>query len=283
MSVVRALGLEKGYGDTQALDGFSLTLQASQIMGLIGPNGSGKTTALKAILGMLSVDAGELDVLGFSPRPDRARMMEDVAYIADTGILPRWMRVRDLLRYLDGVHPKFSLAQAQERLSLTDIRPEKRIGGLSKGMHVQLHLAIVLSMDARLLVLDEPTLGLDILHRQQFYDALLEDYVDAKRSILVTTHEVREIEDILTDVAFIHRGQNVLTGSMGEVRERFTKLIVRDSALPPAQPVSVKKTGSGTEYIFDGLQRDSLSGYGEVSIPNLAELFLALTTPDKPA
>ena len=282
MSMILAQGLRKPYGDVKALDGFSLDVQANQIMGLIGPNGSGKTTALKAILGMLPVDADALDVLGFSPSADRARMMQEVAYIADTGILPKWMRVRDLLRFLEGVHPRFALAEAQERLSLTDIHLDKRIGTLSKGMHVQLHLAIVLSMDARLLVLDEPTLGLDILHRQQFYDALLKDFVGPERSILVTTHEVREIEDILSDVAFIHRGRNILSSPTRDLSLRFTKLVGAESVDLVSRAVSVKETGAGSEYIFDGVEREALRDYGKVSTPNLAELFVALTATDNP-
>ena len=193
-----------------ALDGFDLTVEPGQIVGLIGPNGSGKTTALKAILGLSRLDGGELEVFGQSPINNRRDLMRRTAYIADTGILPRWMRIRDLLTFVASVHPAFDRNRAEAALANTEIRPEKRVGTLSKGMTVQLHLAIVLAVNAELLVLDEPTLGLDILYRQRFYDALLNDYLAERRAILVTTHEVREIEHILTDVVFIDRGRTRL-------------------------------------------------------------------------
>ena len=197
MNVVNASGMVKTYGDTRALDGFDLSLDQGRIVGLIGPNGSGKTTAMKAFLGLNGLDAGELKVLGCDPARERDKLMERVAFIADTGILPRWMRVRDLLSYVADVHPNFDRGVAEARLAATEINPDKRVRVLSKGMHVQLHLAIVLAIGAELLVLDEPTLGLDIIYRQQFYDAVLNDYFNDERSILVTTHEVREIEHLL--------------------------------------------------------------------------------------
>ena len=224
MSVITAQGLRKKFGNVHALDGFDLQVEPGRIVGLIGPNGSGKTTALKSILGMAALDAGHLDVLSFQPKSQRAALMEHVAYIADTGILPRWMRVKDLLEYVDAVNPSFDIALAREALARTDVQLDKKIKVLSKGMHVQLHLAIVLAIGAQLLVLDEPTLGLDILYRQQFYDGVLNDYFNEQRSILITTHEVREVEHILTDVIFIHRGKACLNLAMEDLPETFFKL-----------------------------------------------------------
>ena len=281
MSVVQAKGLVKTYGDVHALDGFDMAVGAGQIVGLIGPNGSGKTTALNAMLGLNRLDQGELSVLGKKPMTERAAMMSEVAYIADTGILPRWMKVSDLLRYVADVHPRFDIEAANARLDQTEIRRNKRVAVLSKGMHVQLHLAIVLAIDAPLLVLDEPTLGLDIIYRQQFYDAVLNDYFNENRSIVVTTHEVREIEHILTDVVFIHKGRTALSVSMAEVGDQFAKLTTNGSAELPAQPISSKKSLSGTEYIFRGVARDVLEGHGELATPNLAELFVAIVNPQE--
>ncbi|NKB98659.1 MAG: ATP-binding cassette domain-containing protein [Pseudomonadales bacterium] len=283
MSIIEAGGLVKQYGDVRALDGFDLEVKPGQIVGLIGPNGSGKTTALNAMLGLNHVDSGSLSVLGREPMSQRAEMMQDVAYIADTGILPSWMKVSDLLNYVAAIHPKFDIDRAQERLSHTEIRQNKRVRVLSKGMHVQLHLAIVLAIDAPLLVLDEPTLGLDILYRQQFYDAVLNDYFNEERSILVTTHEVREIENILTDVVFIHRGRAVLTTSMSDIAKNFVKLTANETVSLPAEPLTVRKSLAGTEYIFDGVSREALAehfaGSGALSTPNLAELFVAVVEP----
>lgn len=281
MSVVQAKALVKTYGDVRALDGFDMEVGAGQIVGLIGPNGSGKTTALNAMLGLNQLDSGDLSVLGKKPMTERAAMMSEVAYIADTGILPRWMRVNDLLQYVADVHPAFNLDAAKARLERTEIRQNKRVSVLSKGMHVQLHLAIVLAIDAPLLVLDEPTLGLDIIYRQQFYDAVLNDFFNENRSIVVTTHEVREIEHILTDVVFIHKGRAALSASMADIGQQFTKLTANENTQLPVQPISTKKSLSGTEYIFNGVNRDLLESHGELSTPNLAELFVAIVNPQE--
>ena len=276
MSVISAENLHKAYGDVRALDGFELSVEPGQIVGLIGPNGSGKTTALNAILGLVSLDRGDLTVMGRNPGRERASLMTEVAYIADTGILPRWMKVRDLLRYVSRVHPAFDLSAAKSHLARTDILLDKPVSVLSKGMHVQLHLAIVLAIDAPLLVLDEPTLGLDIIYRQQFYDALLNDYMDERRSILVTTHEVREIEHILTDVVFIHHGRSVLNLSTSAIAERFMKLTCNSRDGFAEAPLYSKQTLSGYEHVFRDVERSKLAEYGAVSTPHLAELFVAV-------
>ena len=280
MAVIDARGLKKSYADVHALDGFDLTVEKGRIVGLIGPNGSGKTTALKSILGLSRLDGGTLDVLGQDPNVERDTLMKKIAYIADTGILPKWMRVRDLLDYVAAVHPRFDYAIAEAQLASTEINLDKRVRVLSKGMHVQLHLAIVLAIGAELLVLDEPTLGLDILYRQRFYDAVLNDFFTEERSILVTTHEVREIEHMLTDVVFIHQGKACLTISMDKIADRYVKLISSDRAIAQhselGSPLFSRRTLAGTESIFLGVDRAKLEHLGEVATPNLAELFVAV-------
>jgi ABC-2 type transport system ATP-binding protein len=276
MSVISAQGLRKKFGNVHALDGFDLQVEPGRIVGLIGPNGSGKTTALKSILGMAALDAGHLDVLSFQPKAQRAALMQHVAYIADTGILPRWMRVKDLLEYVDAVNPSFDIELARKALARTDVQLGKKVKVLSKGMHVQLHLAIVLAIGAQLLVLDEPTLGLDILYRQQFYDGVLNDYFNEQRSILITTHEVREVEHILTDVVFIHRGKACLSLAMDDLPDQFFKLTsAPNQALPPGA-LQTRPTLAGTESIYNTLGKAELQPYGEVTTPNLAELFVAV-------
>ena len=276
MSVISARDLRKSYKDVHALDGFDLSVGEGQILGLIGPNGSGKTTAINSILGLSYLDGGELDVLGLDPKRSRAKVMQQVAYIADTGILPRWIKVKDLVSYVADVHPGFDKNRAWEHLGRTDIHPTKPVNALSKGMHVQLHLALVLAIDAPLLVLDEPTLGLDIMYRSQFYDSLLNDYFNDQRSILVTTHEVREIEHILTDVVFIHRGKSVLNMATRDIAERFVKLTTASPCDVPATPLADKSTLQGHEYIFKDVPRETLASLGELSVPNLPELFIAV-------
>jgi ABC-2 type transport system ATP-binding protein len=277
--VIHASGLRKAYGDTQALAGFDLEVEPGHIVGLIGPNGSGKTTAIKSLLGLARPDAGELQVLGMNPLRQRAQLMADTAYIADTGILPGWMKVSELIDFVQGVHASFDRSQAEKTLAGTEIRLKSRVRNLSKGMHVQLHLALILAVRARLLVLDEPTLGLDIVHRQRFYDTLLNDYMNAERSILVTTHEVREIEHVLTDVVFIDHGRTILSLDMASVGSRFIKVLATADAAGTIQalkPLSERTTPQGTEYIFDGVDQAALQNLGELSRPNLAELFVAL-------
>ena len=279
MSLITAHNLEKHYGDQKALDRFGMTVEPGRIVGLIGPNGSGKTTALKSFLGLSRLHEGELRVMGLDPYRQRPALMQRATYISDVGILPRWMRVADLLAFVAAVNPAFDRGAAETRLAKTDIRLNKRVRSLSKGMTVQLHLALVLASDVELLILDEPTLGLDILYRQQFYDAILNDYFDAQRSIVITTHEVREVEHILTDVVFIHRGRAVLSASMDDLPARFLKVLANsdaDAALQELQPLSLKRTLQGLIAIFDGLDATVLSELGEVSTPSLTDLFVAL-------
>jgi ABC-2 type transport system ATP-binding protein len=279
MSLIHASGLVKSFGDVTALNGLDLCVEPGRIVGLIGPNGSGKTTALKAILGLSRLDAGELEVLGMNPGMQRKALMQRTAYIADVGILPRWMRVGALLDCVAGVHPSFQRDIAEANLARTEVRLDKRVRALSKGMNVQLHLAIILAIEAELLVLDEPTLGLDIIYRQQFYDSVLNDYFVDSRSILITTHEVREIEHILTDVIFIHKGRNVLNLSMESLAQEFSKLTVPQAdaeAVRSLAPIAEKQTLQGTEFIFRGQDRERLAARGELSTPNLPELFIAV-------
>jgi len=279
MSVMRAQGLVKRYGNTAALDGFDLAIEPGRIVGLIGPNGSGKTTALKSILGLCALDAGNLQVLGMDPYRQRPALMHRATYIADTGILPRWMKVEQVLEFVASVNPAFSRAAALQALADTDVKPAAKIKTLSKGMNVQLHLAITLASNAEFLVLDEPTLGLDILYRQRFYDAVLNDYFEEQRAILVTTHEVREIEHILTDVVFINHGRAVLSTSMDDLAQRFVKVTApgeSQDALRACNPLASRRTLNGMECIFDGVDRGQLAQLGQTFTPNLAELFVAV-------
>ncbi|MXX29508.1 MAG: ABC transporter ATP-binding protein [Gammaproteobacteria bacterium] len=279
MTLVQAQGLSKRFGDVQALDGFDLTVEPGQIVGLIGPNGSGKTTALKAILGLSRLDGGTIQAFGLAPFKHRPDLMRRTAYIADTGILPRWMRIRDLLAFVASVNPAFDRNRAEAALANTEIRPGKKVGTLSKGMTVQLHLAIVLAVNAELLVLDEPTLGLDILYRQRFYDALLNDYFAEQRAILVTTHEVREIEHILTQVVFIDRGRTRLHLGTDELAASFAKVVAnaeRSDALRAMNPLSERRSLRGREFIFRDANAQALAECGEVSTPSLPELFTAV-------
>jgi len=279
MNVIDARGLHKAYADTHALAGFDLEVRPGRIVGLIGPNGSGKTTAIKSLLGLCHLDAGSLNVLGLHPEKQRAELMARTAYIADTGILPGWIKVGDLIDFVAGVHASFDRELAVSTLAGTEIQLKKKVRTLSKGMHVQLHLALVLAIHAELLILDEPTLGLDLLYRQRFYDALLNDYMEGDRSILVTTHEVREIEHILTDVVFIHHGRQVLSLEMDQIGNEFTKLLAQPAdreAADSLQPLSARTSLQGIEYVFRNTPEDALRGLGDISRPNLAELFVAL-------
>ncbi len=279
MNLIEARGLRKTYGSVHALDDFELTLAPGRILGLIGPNGSGKTTALKTFLGLCPPDGGEVSVLGRNPRRERKRLMADVGYIADVGILPRWMRVHQLLRFVAGVHPTFDRQAAERALADTEVRLNARISSLSTGMAVQLHLSVVAAIGAKLLVLDEPTLGLDILYRQHFYDTLLQDGLTAERGILITTHEVREIEHLLTDVLFIHHGRTVLQSSMEALSARFSKVTTtpeRAGALRALQPLHERAGASDVQMIFDDVDPAALTDAGEISQPTLPELFVAL-------
>ena len=280
--VVSARGLRKAYKNKVAVAGADFEIGAGRIVGLIGPNGAGKTTALKAILGLTPFE-GELRVLGKDPRSQRDELMNDVCFIADVAVLPRWMRVREAIDFVAGVHPRFDRARCERFLANTQLHPKLRVREMSKGMIVQLHLALVMAIDARLLVLDEPTLGLDILYRKQFYQRLLEDYFDEDKTILVTTHQVEEIEHILTDVLFIRDGAIVLSAPMEDVAERYTEVLVNTDALEAARalgPIDERALPFGkTVLLYDGapsgVTRAQLAALGETRNPGLADLFVA--------
>jgi ABC-2 type transport system ATP-binding protein len=276
-AIVRARNLSKTYGTTKALDGVSFDIESGRIVGLIGPNGAGKTTALKAILGLTDFD-GELSVLGLDPRTQRAALMEQVCFIADVAVLPRWLRVREAVEFVAGVHPRFSREKCEAFLAHTKIAPGMRVRELSKGMIVQLHLALVMAIDARLLVLDEPTLGLDILYRKSFYESLLSDYFDENKTIIVTTHQVEEIEHILTDLMFIQNGRLVLAATMDEVGERYAEVMVnpdRAEAARALKPLNERQIFGKSIFLYDGVDRSHLAQLGELHKPSVADLFVA--------
>ena len=282
MSCIEARGLRKAFGATVALDGIDLRVEEGRILGLIGPNGAGKTTALNAILGLTPYE-GELRVLGRNPWAERERLMRDVCFIADVAVLPRWALVSQMVDYVAGVHPRFDRAKAEGFLKKTTIKRESRIRELSKGMVAQLHLALVMAIDARLLVLDEPTLGLDILYRKQFYDSLLNDYFDGNRTIIVTTHQVEEIQHVLTDLMFIDRGRIVFSCTMEEFETRYAEVLVRLDQLEAAQalkPMHERQALGRSILLFDlktdKLDRQQLAALGEVRTPSIADLFVAV-------
>ena len=278
MAVIEARGLRKVFGTTVALDGVDLRVDEGRIVGLIGPNGAGKTTALNAILGLTPHD-GQLSVLGRDPWTAREELMRDVAQIADVAVLPRWIRVSQLLDYVGGVHSRFDRAKAEGFLAKTTIRRNSKVRELSKGMVTQLHLALVMAIDARLLVLDEPTLGLDILYRKQFYDSLLNDYFDQSRTILITTHQVEEIQDVLTDVVFINRGRIVFRCNMEDFESRYHELVVNPDRLAAARglrPIYERQVFGRSILLFDGADRQQLAALGEVRKPSIADLFVAV-------
>ena len=275
--IVRARNLSKVYGATKALDHVSFDIEPGRIVGLIGPNGAGKTTALKAILGLVDFE-GDLSVLGFDPRTERAKLMEQVCFIADVAVLPRWIRVSEAIEFVGGVHPRFSRAKCDAFLAKTKIEPQMRVRELSKGMIVQLHLALVMAIDARLLVLDEPTLGLDILYRKSFYESLLSDYFDENKTIIVTTHQVEEIEHILTDLVFIRDGQIALAATMDEVGERYAEVMVNPDRAADARalkPLNERHIFGKSIFLFDGIERARLAALGELHKPSVADLFVA--------
>ncbi|MGH8040193.1 MAG: ABC transporter ATP-binding protein [Stenotrophomonas sp.] len=277
--VISARGLRKAYKQTLALDNTSFTIAPGRITGLIGPNGAGKTTLLKALLGLTQVE-GELSVLGLDPTVQRNALMNEVCFIADVAVLPRWMKVREAIDFVAGVHPRFDRARCERFLASTKLQPKQRVRELSKGMIVQLHLALVMAIDAKVLVLDEPTLGLDILYRKEFYQRLLEDYFDEQKTIIVTTHQVEEIEHILTDVMFIRDGRIVLTADMDEVGERYTEVLVSADTVDAARalkPIDERGLPFGkTVMLFDGVPRAQLTPLGELRSPGLADLFVAI-------
>jgi ABC-2 type transport system ATP-binding protein len=288
MTVIEARGLRKAFGTTIALDGVNLRIEEGRILGLIGPNGAGKTTALNAILGLTPYQ-GELRVLGRDPWTERDQLMRDVCFIADVAVLPRWIRVSQALDYVAGVHPRFDRAKAESFLAKTTIRHASKVRELSKGMVAQLHLALVMAIDARLLVLDEPTLGLDILYRKQFYDSLLNDYFDRSRTIVVATHQVEEIQNVLTDLMFIDRGRIVFDCSMEEVESRYLEVAVHPEHVGAARALKPmhERQGIGRSILLfdlklDGVDRQQLagllSGLGDVRTPSIADLFVAVLT-----
>ena len=278
MACIEARGLRKAFGTTIALEGIDLRVEEGRILGLVGPNGAGKTTALNAIVGLTPYQ-GELKVLGRDPWTERDQLMCDVCFIADVATLPRWIRVSQVLDYVAGVHPRFDRAKAESFLAKTTIKPVSRVRELSKGMVAQLHLALVMAIDARLLVLDEPTLGLDILFRKQFYDSLLNDYFDRGRTIVVTTHQVDEIQDVLTDVMFLDRGRIVFGCSMEEFDSRYLEVLVNPEYVAAARalkPMHERQLFGRSVMLFERVDRQQLAALGEVRRPSIADLFVAI-------
>jgi ABC-2 type transport system ATP-binding protein len=276
-TLVRARNLSKRFGSVHALDGVSFEIGKGRIVGLIGPNGAGKTTALKAVLGLTPFD-GELEVLGRDPRRERHQIMQEVCFIADVATLPKWLKVRQALDMVANLHPRFDRARAEAFLANTTVRMDSRVGQLSKGMVTQLHLALVMAIEARLLVLDEPTLGLDIIYRKDFYTTLLNDYFDQDRTILVTTHQVEEIEHILTDVIFIDRGRIILDASMDSLAEQFVEVAVGPENVEAARrlgPISERAVFGRTVFLFEDGRSDQVEDLGEIRTPGIADLFVA--------
>jgi len=278
MACIEARGLRKTFGTTIALDGVDLRVEEGRILGIIGPNGAGKSTALHAILGLTPCQ-GELKVLGRDPWTERDQLVRDVSFIADVALLPRWIKVSQALDYVAGVHPRFDRAKAEAFLVKTDIKRTSRVRELSKGMVTQLHLALVMAIDARLLVLDEPTLGLDILYRKRFYDSLLNDYFDRSLTIVVTTHQIDEIQDVLTDFAFLDRGRIVLESSMEAFESRYLEVMVNPenaAAARALRPIHERQVFGRSILLFDGAERQQLAALGDVRRPSIADLFVAV-------
>ena len=276
-AVISARGLSKRYGKRVAVDSIDIEIAAGRIVGLIGPNGSGKTTTLKAALGLIQCE-GELSVLGLDPRTQRDALMKDVCFIADVAILPRWLRVKDAVDFVAGVHPRFDRSKAERYIANTKLTPTMKVKEMSKGMIVQLHLALVMAIDAKLLVLDEPTLGLDIIYRKTFYQNLLEDYFDENKTIIITTHQVEEVEHILTDLMFIRDGKIVLAATMDEVGERYTEVMVQADKVVAANalsPIDQRTVFGKSVMLFDGVARSQLATLGETRNPSVADLFVA--------
>ena len=278
MACIEARGLRKSFGKTIALNGVNLRVEEGRILGIIGPNGAGKTTALNAILGLTPYQ-GELRVLGRDPWTERDQLMRDVCFIADVAVLPRWIKVSQALDYVAGVHPRFDRAKAEAFLARTTIRRDSKVKQLSKGMVAQLHLALVMAIDAKLLVLDEPTLGLDLLYRKQFYDSLLNDYFDRNRTIVVTTHQVEELQHVLTDLMFMDRGRIVLDCSMEEIESRYVELEAHPGQAAAARalkPIYEREVLGRSVLLFDRVDRQQLAALGNVHTPTIADLFVAV-------
>jgi len=278
MACIEARGLRKSFGTTVALNGVNFSVEEGRILGMIGPNGAGKTTALNAILGLTPYQ-GELRVLGRNPWTERDQLMRDVCFISDVAILPRWIKVSQALDYVAGVHPRFDRAKAEAFLAKTTVGRDRKVKQLSKGMVAQLHLALVMAIDAKLLVLDEPTLGLDLLYRKQFYDSLLNDYFDRNRTIVVTTHQVDELQNVLTDVMFMDRGRIVLDCSMEEIESRYAELTVQPAQVAAARalkPIHERNVLGRSIMLFDRADRSQLSALGEMRTPGIPDLFVAV-------
>jgi len=278
MTTIEARGLRKSYGSTAALDGIDLRIAEGRIVGLIGPNGAGKTTALNAIVGLASYE-GQLRVLGRDPWTERDDLIGDIGFITDVAVLPRWIRIAQVLDFVAGVHPRFDRAKAEAFLEQTSLKRTSKVRELSKGMVTQLHLAIVMAIDARVLVLDEPTLGLDLLYRKQFYDALLADFLERPRTILIATHHVEEVEHVLTDLLFINRGRIVFSRSMEEVESRYKEVLVHPDKLGSARalnPIAERKGVGHSVLMFDSVDRQQLAALGEARTPSIADLFVAV-------
>lgn len=276
-SLVSARNVSKSFGNTLAVDDVSFDIEAGRITGLIGPNGAGKTTLLKALLGLTDC-TGSLSVLGLDPFKQRKDLMQNICFIADVAVLPRWMRVYQLLDFVEHVHPKYSRETAERLLKETKIQKSSKVRELSKGMVTQLHLSIIMAVDAKLLVLDEPTLGLDIIFRKEFYSNLLNDYFDGERTIIITTHQVEEIENLLTDVMFINDGRLILDSSMDSISEHYTELLANNENAAKAStlgPFYQREVFGKTVLIFENVDRNKLKEFGEVRTPDVADLFVA--------
>ncbi|MFZ6722591.1 ABC transporter ATP-binding protein [Undibacterium sp. Ji49W] len=276
-SVISARNISKQYGKQRVLDNLNFEIAPGRIVGLIGPNGSGKTTTLKAILGLGDFD-GDMQVLGLDPRTQRDALMNDVCFIADVAILPRWLKVKDAIAFVEGVHPKFNRARAEQYIAHTKLKPNMKVKAMSKGMVAQLHLALIMAIDAKLLVLDEPTLGLDILYRKQFYQNLLEDYFDENKCIVITTHQVEEVEHILSDVIFIDEGKIVLDTSMEQLAERFVEVLISPDRIAQAtalKPLSQRTVFGKSAMLFENVGTDILRALGDIRQPGIAEIYLA--------
>ncbi|PRC92004.1 ABC transporter ATP-binding protein [Solimicrobium silvestre] len=275
--IISAKGVSKRYGNQVAVDNISFDIPSGRIVGLIGPNGSGKTTTLKALLGLIPFD-GALSVLGLDPRTQRDELMKQVCFIADVAILPSWLRVSDAIDFVAGIHPQFNRAKAESYIAHTKLQPSMKVKAMSKGMVVQLHLALVMAIDVKLLVLDEPTLGLDILYRKQFYQNLLEDYFDEQKTIIITTHQVEEVEHILSDLMFIRDGKIILSATMDEVSQRYVEVMIEPERLSAAKelgPIDQRTVFGKSVMLFDGVAHEQLAALGETRIPNIADLFVA--------
>ena len=282
-NIVEARALEKCYGRFKALDGINLNIPSGSISGLIGPNGAGKTTTMKCLIGLCDVD-GDLTVVGRDPRVARHKLMEDVCFIADVGILPKWLKVAHVIDYVEAVHPRFERSKAEKLLSTTQIPANKRIKDLSKGMVTQLHLSLVMAIDVKLLVLDEPTLGLDIIYRKEFYDRLLNDFYDGGRTIIISTHQVEEIEALLSHLIFIKNGKIVLDGLMTDIADTYTEVLVSPDQLAQADamnPIYVRELLGKKSYTFESVPKAQLEPLGELHTPSVADLFVAKMKEDR--